>query len=410
MVTATEIADNECNLELSLLGGFSIKANGVQCDISIKRSKQVLMLIEYIVANRFTHTSFDQFAEILWGEKGEDKEVDNPRGALKNLVWRCRKVLKDSLPADFEEELIVFAENTYSFNNVLACVIDVEELEKLYKILSNSQLKIEYRIQCLEKVTELYSGDFLPGISDIEWVVVRSSYYKRIYVECVNDLLSIYIKNELYDKAIAICELALKYEQYDEKIHIVYIKSLAETNRIDKAIAHYEHVAHIFYRDLGVTVSPELSNFYNEIQNVDKGVEIDINKIITEIDEAVLKTGGFYCSYEVLKNIYRVQFRYAKRNKQSVSIVIMTIHGKLTIQNVTTLMEQLKQSIAACLRTSDCFTRYSINQFLIILPNVGTDNVDKINKRINNAYNSYCKKYKVNLTFTSVVKAHTGPL
>jgi DNA-binding SARP family transcriptional activator len=144
-------------------------------------------------------------------------------------------------------------------------------------------------------------------------VEVRSSYYKRIYIDCVNELLSIYIKNDLFDKAIALSELALKFEQYGENIHLAYIKSLAETNRLDKAVTHYEQVVNIFYRDLGITVLPELSNFYNEIYNVGKGPEISINQIVTEIDEPVQKTGGFYCSYEVLKNLNRVQYRCLSR-------------------------------------------------------------------------------------------------
>jgi predicted DNA-binding ribbon-helix-helix protein len=76
---------------------------------------------------------------------------------------------------------------------------------------------------------------------------------------------------------------------------------------------------------LGITVSPELSNFYNEIQNVGKGVEININQIITEIDEAAQKTGGFYCSYEVLKNIYRVQYRHTKRSNQASLLLLLQL-------------------------------------------------------------------------------------
>ncbi len=404
MQTTVDITQGVCELELNFLGGFSIKANGEPCELNAKRSKQVIMLIQYIAANRFISTSFEQFSDMLWGEKCEGNEVDDPHGALKNLVWRCRKVLKEALPAHFLDDLIIFTGNTYTFNNSISCVVDVEELENNYKILYSSKLDVKNRIYYLERATNLYGGDFLPGFSEVEWVVVRSSYYKRIYIECVNELLLIYINNELYDKAIALSEKAIKFEQYDENIHIAYIKSLAETNRIDKSISHYEYVVKIFYRDLGITVSKKLSNFYNEIQNVDKGVEININQIITEIDEAAQKKGGFYCSYEVLKNIYRVQYRTAKRSNQSIAIVIITIHGKLTIQNITTIMEKLKITVSDCLRTSDCFTRYSINQILMIIPNVDTENANKVNDRINKLYASFSKRYRISLTFTTVIK------
>jgi hypothetical protein len=65
MQTCGDTAENACNLELNLLGGLGIKVNGVNCDISLKRSKQVLMLIGYIIANRFTYTSLEQFTDIL---------------------------------------------------------------------------------------------------------------------------------------------------------------------------------------------------------------------------------------------------------------------------------------------------------------------------------------------------------
>lgn len=68
-------------------------------------------------------------------------------------------------------------------------------------------------------------------------------------------------------------------------------------------------------------------------------------------------------------------------------------------------MEQLKQKVSICLRTSDCFTRYSINQFLVILPNVDIENANKINNRISGSYSTFCKKNKINLSFNTVVKA-----
>jgi GGDEF domain-containing protein len=198
----------------------------------------------------------------------------------------------------------------------------------------------------------------------------------------------------------------LKFERYDESIHFAYIKALVNTNRGYKAIEHYEHVTNIFYSDLNTNVSPKLSNLYNDIQNIDKGKDKSISQIINEIDESAQEVGGFFCNYEVFKNIYRVQYLHAKRYNQSICIVVITINGKLTIQNVAKVTEKLKQRVSDCLRKSDCFSRYSINQFICILPNVVTDNVIKINKRISNAFSVYRNKYELELTFDMKVESN----
>jgi DNA-binding SARP family transcriptional activator len=403
MSIVNEVASNPHQLEINLFGGLSIKVDGMLCNINVKRSKQVLMLAGYIFANRFSVNSIEQYANILWGDSGEGKEADNPQGALKNLVWRCRKILRDALPSEFADDLVIFTGNTYTFNNALSCTIDIEELEKLYKGLY-AKINSTDHILCLEKIVALYRGDFLPIFSDKDWVVVRSTYFKRIYIKCVNDLLSMYLENELFDKVIVLCETALKYEQYDESMHIAYIKALTAISRIDRAVAHYEHVGKIFYRDLGIAASSELRGLYNEIQKVDKSEEAGINQIMNEMDEATQESGCYFCNYEIFKNIYRLQCRSAKRNKQNVSIMLVTMNGNLTMKNSTAHMELLKQCISTCLRSADVFTRYSINQFLISLPNVTKSNTNKIIKRISDSFNPNCRKYNMSLSFTTVEK------
>lgn len=230
MLNASCSTESENRLELKLFGGLAIKANGIPCTIGNKRSKRVLMLIEYMVANRFVNTSIQQFSDILWRDSADEDEIDNPAGALKNLVWRSRNVLKKSLSGVFTDELIMFTGDSYHFNQSESYVVDVEEFESTYKALCSSKIDISKRIVLLEKMVALYSGDFLPGCSEQEWVVLRSAYYKRIYVECVNQLLTINLNNELFEKVVALCEAALKLEQYNESIHAAYIKALAETN------------------------------------------------------------------------------------------------------------------------------------------------------------------------------------
>ena len=78
------------SLQVKMFGEFSIRLGDRVLTDDVNRIKKVWMLIEYLLINRKSAVPQDKLIEMLWNEE----DSDNPIGALKNLVYRARSVLK----------------------------------------------------------------------------------------------------------------------------------------------------------------------------------------------------------------------------------------------------------------------------------------------------------------------------
>ena len=128
---------------IKMFGKFSIQYGDRIITDDIGRVKKVWMLIEYLIANREKAVSQEKLIEVLWSEE----ECENPTGALKNLVYRARNVLK-KLGETVGHEAIQYVRNTYAWNNQIPCHVDVEEFEKMCQKAASHHCDVESKIDC----------------------------------------------------------------------------------------------------------------------------------------------------------------------------------------------------------------------------------------------------------------------
>ena len=76
-------------INIKMLGKFQIEYDGKVLSDDQSRTKQVWILLEYLLTNRRSDISVDRLIDVLW----EDGGVDNPANALKNLIYRLRNLL-----------------------------------------------------------------------------------------------------------------------------------------------------------------------------------------------------------------------------------------------------------------------------------------------------------------------------
>lgn len=84
-------------LYINLLGEFSI-SNDYHKFRPTGRSQQMIRMVAYIVANKDVDISKEKMIDILWPGEG----LDNPSGALRNLVYRCRNELERFFPESLQ--------------------------------------------------------------------------------------------------------------------------------------------------------------------------------------------------------------------------------------------------------------------------------------------------------------------
>ncbi|HWQ57815.1 MAG TPA: bacterial transcriptional activator domain-containing protein, partial [Clostridia bacterium] len=197
-----------------------------------------------------------------------------------------------------------------------------------------------------------------------------------------------------YGDIISLCRRASVIDPYDESVHFALIQALVATGAQQEAMSHYNYVTEMFFSHFGVTPSQELTQLYREIVRTSKNTEMDLGTIRSGLTENERADGAYYCEYEIFKDIYRIQARNASRNGLVIHVALITIldgYGKkLTQAKMNTAMERLREIIAKSLRRGDVYTRYSVSQYLMMLPLANYENtqivMDRVTRNFKHAY------------------------
>lgn len=365
---------------VNMLGEFAIRVGDKVISDQANHSKKMWNILEYLIAFRKKEISQNDLIDLLW----EDEGSANPNGALKTLMHRVRNLLK-TLEAD-DMNFIVQSRRTYAWNNSLTCIIDTDEFENLYKeglaVTSDDDL----RLAKFRKAISIYKGDFLPKTSHETWVAPLAAYYHTMYLKLVKDTIDLLAKKHEFEDIANICWQAITIDQFDEDLHYQLIYALYRSNNQHAALKQYSTTTDLFFEKFGITPSEKLQALYKEIVKTSKDIETDLNTIKNNLREQQKKSGAFYCEYEFFKDIYRLEARSAERTGNSIYLCLMTITNltgsQPPLNNLKKAMDKLKTCIFNSLRSSDIFSRYSVSQYILMLPTTSYESGERVLKRI----------------------------
>lgn len=379
---------------INMLGHFSIQKGDYILSPSTNRTKQVFLLIGYLIANRKKDISMNTLIDAL-GEV-EDMSI-NPIQSLKNLVYRAKVLLRQELH-DEVNNYIISIKGVYSWNPQLPCIIDTEELELLSNEAASPFTSKEDRIILYRQACQLYTGPFLSNSIYTNWIISTTVHYHSLYSHCVKSCSTLLIEEERYDEAIELCKKALNFLIYEESIHRSLIYALICTKQITAALDHYRYVTNLFYRDMSAKLSDSFLQLYNQIVDYIKPEEQDILDIENDMTELNSQKGAYFCDYDVFKNLYRVHTRILQRTNNTTYVILFSL---LTQDDHIPIGEQailasghLKSALLNSLRQGDTVASYSPTQFIVMLPLITEENTQKV---INRITVNFLKTYKKEL-------------
>lgn len=383
---------NDNTVYVNMLGGFSIILGSKHIDAMGNQSKKPWNLLEYLIAFRKREIALEELIDLFWG----NEDSSNPNGALKTLLFRSRKLL---IPlTDRPQDYLIHIRGTYAWNPDVEIVADIDEFEDLCNhIFSTDTSTAEYQLDLCLQALDLYKGDFLPKSSWISWVIPISAYYHSLYQKLVHKTVSILKERDDFQKIIDICQHAIVIEQFDEKIHSELIYALYKAGSQQAALDHYNRTINMLYDEFAITPSDELKDLYKTIQDTKHGITTDLSIIQDSLREETQERGAFYCEYAVFKNIYQLESRAIERTGDSIYLGLVTISdskGKLLKPSIQTrAMAELGEAICRSLRRGDAYTRYSISQYIILIPTATYENGEKVMQRIScNFKKDYTRK------------------
>lgn len=144
-----KIKDGEYpELNVYTFGKFQIANEDGILTVEKIHSEMLTRLLAYMVYHRDKSLTVQELVEVLWSED----ESDNPAGALKNLMYRLRNLLKKMWG---NYDFIITGRGLYQWNPHVTLHIDAEDFEQYCKdmVCENS---VEKKIQKGKEAVALY--------------------------------------------------------------------------------------------------------------------------------------------------------------------------------------------------------------------------------------------------------------
>lgn len=367
-------------IHVQTLGQFTITADGLSIDNQEIQAKKPWNILEYLILHRNQVLSSEDLIDLIWG----DTQSNNPVGALKTLVFRSRKLLEPlGLPP---HKLILQRHGSYAWNEQVQTLVDADEFEALHRQTLDESLDEDRCLALCKQALELYKGRFLPRSSRESWVAVLANHYHSLFLQIAHKALHLLVRKEDWKSIILLCRHVISLESFEEDFHYSFIYALYSSGEPELALKQYRSTTDLFYDKLAITPSERLKDLYKIIQNQTNDVTSDLSIIQDSMQEKELAAGAYYCEFSVFRDIYQIQQRTIKRSGDSLFLCLLTVRtqqGDLPKASVMTkAMDALYTAISSSLRKGDVYCRYSIAQYMILLPADSYENGRSTMKRI----------------------------
>lgn len=389
-------------LKINLLGDFIIEYGENLVTDQSNRSKKIWSLLEYLVVNRDRFVPQEELIGLYWADGGSS----DPINTLKVLMHRVRTTLGD-LNHENGGQLILYKRGGYGWNPKNAYEVDIDEFERLIQLAEAQENDTFRKTELLLQAESIYKGDFLQKNASEAWIVPYAEHYRTIYGDLVAKVSELLIEQKRYDELIVLCKKAVKFHPYNEDLYLSLIHSYLKTGQQDKALEQYQYVSELFFREFGLTPSPTLVKVYREIIKTIKSPEMNLSVIQEYLNEEESAMGCLFCEYEIFKSIFQLQKRSLTRTGESIHIALISVtdKNKSVVPSSQKLlnrsMDYLKGSITHSLRRCDVFTRYSVNQYLILLPTTTYDTASLVMNRVVKAFNKDHPNPNIKLRFAT---------
>lgn len=390
--------NQESVIYVNMLGGFSISIGDKAIVDQNNQAKKPWSLLEYLITFRGRDIPVEELIDLFW----KDEASNNPAGALKTLMFRVRKLLE---PLGYPtQELIFQNRKAYGWTKDLTTICDTDRFEDLCVQSEAQDLTSEKRLSlCLEAFT-LYKGNFLPKSEWESWVVPIHTYYHTLYQKLINRILKMLDEEKDYPTMIDVCQQTIAIDPYGEDAHYYLICALYQSGNQLMAMEHYQRVNDMFYNEFAITPSIRFKELYKLISDKKHGITMDLSTIREILLEGGTNKGAFCCEPSVFRDIYQLETRAIERTGDSIFLCLLTISnlkGELLKPAVQTrAMDELGESIRNSLRRGDIFSRYSVSQYLMLLPTATYENGETVLKRIIQNFKKEYSRKDLSITYS----------
>lgn len=386
-------------VNVRMLGGFSIECGGHSIDDRNNRMRKVWLLLACLIYSRNNQLTQEHYINLLQASAVEDS-VD-PNGKLKSMFYRTRNML-NQLGESAGHDWIIRKNGTYAWNAEIPLTLDVEEFEKLCSAASAAEG--EQRLDLYLQALSLYRGDFLPKLSMEAWVMPISAYYHQMFLSAVEQTLHLLEEKADWAQIIFLSEQALKVEPYSEELYQYLMRGRISQGDRAGAVHAYEEMSELLFATFGVMPSDESRALYREASRETGNLTVPAGTIREQLKEPAAAKGALYCEYDFFKLLYQVQARAIIRSGDVIHVALFSLHGygqkELARRSLDRAMDNFQQIVVSNLRQGDVVTRCSVSQFIVMLPQANYENSCAVCQRITKAFERQYPHSPANIKYT----------
>lgn len=328
-------------ISIQMFNSFVVLYKDNKLTVNEIKSNKLLKIFVCLLSNSYPVSS-DNLIDLIWSED----EINNPLNALKNLVYRLRKIIKEYLNIN---DLIVTGKRFYSINNNYDISIDVVAYEQINEMLSNDKNEILY-----QQLISLYKGKYLNELNDMHLIISKSSFYHSIFIKRLKEYVAILENNHDYKTMELVAYKALMIDELAEECYVILIKALYHQKLYNQAIHTCKVATKTLFDNLGVNPSKELKYFNNLLINKYKTVSFD--DVLLGLNTVEDRQE---CDYKTFKLVYNICNKLSMQNE----VIIITIDSN---KKANIYFEKILNYV---LRDTDIYIKYNLKQYLILAIN-----------------------------------------
>lgn len=218
-------------LEISLLGRFGVKIDGVAVDEKRWSRRSAKLLVKLLALKPHHSLHREQIMDLLWAEDSWETAVNN----LNKAIYGARRAFEPDLAKGSESKYILTSKNQIILDSPGSLVVDLDEFERLtnYALRNND-------LAAGQKAIELYRGDLL--IEDIyeDWIYMRRESMRILFRKTATKTAEFYAANNNQQASIEILKKLIAEDATDEYVHRLLMRFYAETGSKYQALKQFE--------------------------------------------------------------------------------------------------------------------------------------------------------------------------
>ena len=383
---------------VNLLGGFTLSKDDKSIPLEYSNTTKMIQLLISVLAAGNTGIPRKQLIDRLYGNDA----LEDPAVTLRVNAHRLRKYLK-KMDAFGDSDCIRIKLGNYFWDrDEVPLELDIEVFTESIELAQKEKAE-ETRLSYLLKACQVYKGDFLPELGGEEWVAVACADYQKKYFACLKEAETILSKQNRYEELLELSTKACRLYPYEE-FYLLQIDCLMTLGRFKEAMDVYEKATTFYFEELGLTPSEEMMERFHAMSDKVQYHAVVMTDIKEGLQEEKIKSGAYFCTYPGFTYCYHIVCRMLERNGQSAYLMLCTMVDRegqpLTDEvKLEKYMEKLKLAVGSSLRKGDFYTRYGMNQYLILLLGLRLEDCAIIQHRIDGCFLSFGLKARAAIEY-----------